>query len=172
MNTLSGVAINHSVIPANRQLQLETPETRHQATTAELPEVAVPATRPAVKVDLSVEGLQASASADKPKDSPAAQQAKEVAKIRERMKELQQKLQEQQAQLQAIQGDSSLTPEEKTQRSSAIIQQIAGLNAEFASATAQLMEALRGKPKLPGADGVQAVPYVKHEMEKSPPSPV
>lgn len=125
-----------------------------------------PDVAPSVKVEISTEGLKALAAGGS--SGPSAQsQAKEIEKIRERMKELQQQIQEQQAQLQAVQANKQLTPEEKAQQSSAISQQIAGLNSALASAMAQLMEAIKGHPDNPGADGVQPLPFVQHTPPRS-----
>ena len=165
MSGISGITINNNVIPSSRELRVDT-ATKPADLLAQndLPSGA-PATRDSVKVDLSVEGLQASASAHNNEASSASNQAKEVEKIRERMKELQEKIQEQQAQLQAIQGDRSLSPDEKTQRISAISQQLASLNSSLASAAAQLMEALKGHSKMAGTDGVQPLPFVQHRQQ-------
>jgi chromosome segregation ATPase len=164
MNTLSGVTIHHSDIPANRDIGAQI--TVQPALIAN--EVSSHAqTRDAVKVNLSVEGLQASASAQSASKKPASNEDKDIAKIRERIKELQQAIQEQLAQLQSIQSSKNVSDDEKTQRIEAINQQLASLNASLASATAQLMEALKGKPKTAGAEGVQPLPFVQHESPAS-----
>ncbi|WP_346830080.1 hypothetical protein ABDX87_23810 [Pseudomonas abietaniphila] len=159
MNTLSGLTIHHSIIPSNRDIDARI-TVQPALTAAEVSSSIQP--RDAVKVNLSVEGLQAFASAQSDSKKPANTEAKEIAKIREHIKELQKALQEQQAQLQSIQSSKNVSDDEKTQRIQAINQQLASLNASLASATAQLMEALKGKPKTAGAEGVQPVPFVQH----------
>lgn len=163
MDMLSGVAIKHTVIPRNLELPANLSSQPAHAPAVQSDNGERSSAREDIKVNLSVEGLKASASAQKAGNSSQASQAKEIEKVRERIKELQQEIQEQQAQLQAIQADRRLTPEEKAARTSAISQQLASLNSALTSATSQLMEALKGRPKTSGADGVQPLPYVHHE---------
>ena len=163
MDMLSGVAIKNTIIPRNLELQANISDQPARSPAGQSDNGERSAGREGVKVDLSVEGLKASASAQKAGNSSQASQAKEIEKVRQRIKELQQEIQEQQAQLQAIQADKRLTPEEKAARTSAISQQLASLNSSLASATSQLMEALKGRPKTSGGEGVQPLPYVHHD---------
>lgn len=165
MNTISGVTINHSTLLASRELHAETASST-QLSLAENNATNRPAVE-SVKVSLSVEGLQASASASGASGSSASQQAREIEKIRQRIKEVQEQIQEQQAQLQAIASDKKLSSEQKTQRMNEINQQLGSLNSSLASASAQLMQALKGTPKTGGADDVQALPYVHQDSSTS-----
>lgn len=164
MDTLSGVSIGNTVIPVSHSLQLRPVGSPSAASAILVSDDAPSNVKPSegVKVTLSVEGLNASDSASKAKESPEAKQAKLIEKIQALMKKLQQQIQDQIAQLQAVQADRHLSADEKTQRISAITQQLAGLNAAFSSATAQLMEALKVQKDTGGGDAIQPLPFVQH----------
>ncbi|MBZ9780553.1 hypothetical protein K9857_03190 [Pseudomonas sp. REP124] len=169
MNSITGTSFNHNATHT-RELQLNIP-TAQPVKAATEPATAPTSMPPreSVKVNLSLEGLKASASSSDTKASPAKDDAKMVEKIRKQMQELQEKIQEQQAQLQAVEANRNLSPEEKAQRVSAINQVLAGLNSSLASATAQLMLALKGTPEMKGGDAIQPMPFVRHE-ETAPPT--
>lgn len=160
MSTITGVAFNDIAPASIKILHLNVP-VQPVKSGADATNTAVPSSPQAVKVSLSSEGLQASASAKHTKASTDVDQKKILEKIREQMKELQEAIQEQQAQLQAVQASRNLSGEEKAQRINAINQQLASLNSSLASATAQLLQALKGLPELAGSDGIQPMPYVK-----------
>lgn len=160
MSSIERVTFNDIAPPLNKLLHLNVP-TQPIKSGADSTTTVARSTPQTVKVSLSSEGLQASASAKHTKASTDQDQEKIVEKIRKQMKELQEAIQEQQAQLQAVQASRNLSNEEKTQRISAINQQLANLNSSLASATAQLLQALKGLPELAGSDGIQPMPYVK-----------
>ncbi|WP_212626253.1 hypothetical protein [Pseudomonas sp. PP3] len=160
MSTITGATFNDIAPPSIKILHLNVP-TQPVKSDADSTTNVAPSTPQAVKVSLSSEGLQASASAKHTKASTDVDQEKILEKIREQIKELQEAIQEQQTQLQAVQASRNLSSEEKTQRISAINQQLASLNSSLAGATAQLLQALKGLPELAGSDGIQPMPYVK-----------
>lgn len=164
MSTLTNVSINHSGTAAQKNLNSDRPTMKIHALGSDANPEA-PITREGVKVDLSMEGLRASASSATSKSSSEANQAKQLQQIREQIKELQQQIQEQQAEMQAILANRSLSDEEKTRAVSTIAQQLANLNGSLASATAELLEAMQGKPKLSGSDAVHPLPFVHHSTE-------
>jgi chromosome segregation ATPase len=159
MDALSGVAMNTTIIFTHRALQANVSAQPAPSSSEEANYGGTSPVRDEIKVNLSVEGLKASALIQKAAGSVPSQ-AKEIEKIRERIKELQQKIQEQQAQLQAIQSDTRLAPEVRLSRTSAIGQQLASLNSSLATATSELMAALKGRSETNGGDGVQPLPYV------------
>jgi TolA-binding protein len=120
-----------------------------------------------VKVTLSLEGLKAAASSKSSDVIASNAQAKRVEKIREQIKELQEKIREQQAELQSIQTSKGLSADQKVQRISAVSQQLAGLNSALAGMSAQLMEALKGQNQAAGGEGVQPLPFVRHDATPS-----